>query len=47
MQLHSLRPKWLLGSGTPPGAAEPFDQQDDADELARRRDERTAKRSGG
>jgi hypothetical protein len=47
MQLHSLRPKWLLGSGTLPGAAEPFDQHDDADELGRRRDERDAKSSGG
>jgi hypothetical protein len=47
MQLHSLRPKWLLGSGTPPGAAEPFDQHDDADELARLRDERRAKRDSG
>jgi hypothetical protein len=44
-QLHSLRPRWLIGSGTPPGdAAEPFDQHDGADELARRREERRAAR---
>lgn len=46
-QLHSLRPRWLLGSGTPPGAAGPFDHAEDADELARRREERRARRRGG
>ncbi len=40
-QLHSLRPRWLIGSGTPPGDdAEPFDQAGHRDELARRREER-------
>lgn len=47
-QLYSLRPTWLLGSGTPPGATEPFDQHDaeTADEVTRRREERRANRSG-
>ena len=46
MQLYSLRPRWLLGSGTPPGAEKPFDQHDWKDELARFREKREAKRGG-
>ncbi len=47
MQLHSLRPRWLLGSGTPPGAEQPFDQHEHSDELTRRREERAARRDSG
>lgn len=45
-QLYSLRPRWLLGRGTPPEGVLPFDQDeaDAADELARLREERTAAR---
>jgi hypothetical protein len=48
-QLFSLRPTWLVGSGTPPGEGGPlFDQDEDsrADELARRRSERAERRRG-
>jgi hypothetical protein len=45
-QLYSLRPTWLLGSGTPPGAGQPFDQHEAADELSSRRERREARRSG-
>lgn len=45
-QLYSLRPRWLLGRGTPREGVLPFDQDeaDAADELARLREERTAAR---
>ncbi len=47
-QLVSLRPRWLVGSAEPPEPTEPFDQAeaDRADDLARRRDERAARRGG-
>jgi hypothetical protein len=48
-QLYSIRPRWLLGSGTPPDDGEPFDQaaaDAEADELARARAERSARRRG-
>jgi hypothetical protein len=49
-QLFSLRPTWLVGSGSPPpDADEPFDQDEaaEADELARRREERAQARGRG
>jgi hypothetical protein len=49
-QLFSIRPRWLLGSGTPPpDDDQPFDQaaaDAEADELARARAERSARRRG-